>query len=99
MYCYVWEYRVRPEHVDEFHSQYGPDGPWVALFRLAPGYVSTQLLQDRDDASRFLTVDSWESAADYASFRERFGREFVELDTRFEALTESETHLGDFERR
>jgi hypothetical protein len=37
--------------------------------------------------------------ADYASFRERFGREFLELDTRFEALTESEAHLGDFERR
>ena len=86
-------------HVEDFRFQYGADGPWVAPFRRAPGYVGTQLLQDRGDSTRFLTIDSWETAAHHASFRERFGREFVEFDTRFEALTESETHLGDFETR
>jgi hypothetical protein len=36
---------------------YGADGPWVALFRQATGYIDTLLLQDRADAHRLITVD------------------------------------------
>ena len=97
MFSYIWEYRVRPECVDDFLAHYGPDGTWVALFRRATGYLSTQLLRDPSEPSRFLTIDSWETAADHAAFREQFEPEFVELDARCEALTVSETHLGDFE--
>lgn len=97
MYCYVWEYRVRSDETDAFQKQYGPEGAWVALFARAPGYVGTRLLRDRADSDRFLTIDTWETAADHSAFREQFTREFEELDRRCEALTVSEIHLGDFE--
>ena len=99
MYCYVWEYQVRSEDVELFLEQYGSDGSWVALFSRAPGYVGTQLLQDRADPGRFLTIDTWETAAAYASFRAQFHREYEQLDRRFAALTLSESHVGDFEVR
>lgn len=97
MFTYVWEYRVRPERVDDFCAHYGPDGSWVALFRRSPGYVGTRLLRDVNDSGRFLTIDNWESREDYATFRRRFESEFTELDERCEALTASEKHLGDYE--
>jgi hypothetical protein len=36
-YTYLWEFIVKPGHADEFRRQYGPSGPWIALFRRAPG--------------------------------------------------------------
>ncbi len=99
MFCYVWEYQVRHEKIDAFLTHYGPQGTWVALFSRAHGYVSTQLVQDRSDPARFLTIDRWAATADHASFRKQFEPEFAELDSRCEALTVSETHLGDFDTR
>ena len=97
MYCYVWEYRVRPGQIDAFVEHYRSDGSWVALFSRAAGYVETRLLQDRTDPARFLTIDTWDTAADHDAFRDRFAQEFEELDRRCEAFTTSETHLGNFD--
>ena len=96
-YAYVWEYRIDPRHRGEFEAAYGPEGPWVQLFRRAPGYVTTRLLHDREQADRYLTVDLWQSYAAFTRFRRDFADEFERLDGKCEAFTRSETALGTFE--
>jgi heme-degrading monooxygenase HmoA len=96
-YTYLWEFIVKPGQLDEFQRLYGPDGPWVVLFRQAPGYIESLLLRDRADPQRFITIDRWKSADAHRSFRSAFSREYAELDARCEHLTLRETSLGEFE--
>ena len=42
----LWEFRVAPGRQAEFERNYGPGGPWIPLFRRAPGYLGSELLQD-----------------------------------------------------
>jgi heme-degrading monooxygenase HmoA len=94
-FTYIWAYRVPPERVDEFRSLYGPDGPWVRLFRQAPGYLDTVLYRDRNDGARYLTIDRWESEEAFRDFRARFAEDFDRLDSDGEHLTLEETPLGE----
>jgi heme-degrading monooxygenase HmoA len=96
-YTYVWEFIVKPEHVEEFRRQYGPQGSWVALFRQAPGYVDTLLLRDRANPQRFVTIDRWQSADAQRSFRSAFAHEYTELDARCAHLAAQEVSLGAFD--
>lgn len=98
MFCYIWEFLVRAESIDDFRAAYGPEGDWVMLFRQDPQYIRTELLADREDPKRFLTIDYWTSHEACISFRERFRSEFDALDKRCEDLTTKETHLGDFQK-
>lgn len=95
-YTYVWEYRIHAHAVREFLEAYGPEGTWVQLFRKAPGYVGTRLLQDLQELDRYLTIDQWETEAAFLAFRERHAQEFEELDQRCEAFTRLEAELGRF---
>ena len=97
MYTYVWEFAVRPELDDRFCDLYGPEGAWVALFRQARGYVSTQLYRDQRDRHRYLTVDTWASREAHAAFRREFATAFAELDARGGALTAREELVGEFD--
>jgi len=93
---YLWAYEVSPEMVDDFYELYGPEGAWVALFRRAPGYLDTELIVDRNQPSRFVTIDRWESKEAFDSFRTEFGTDFDQLDRLGEELIERETMLGEF---
>jgi heme-degrading monooxygenase HmoA len=95
-YSYIWEFHVDPARREAFEQCYGPAGPWATLFRRADGYVDTVLLRDMADASRYLTIDTWQSEAAYRAFRARFSREYDELDRSCERLTSRETSLGEF---
>lgn len=95
-FVYLWVYRVSPERLDEFLELYGPEGSWAALFRQAPGYLDTQLLRDRNESSRYITIDRWESKHAFTAFRESFAREFENLDRLGGQLTDEETPLGEF---
>jgi heme-degrading monooxygenase HmoA len=96
-YTYLWEFIVKPGHADEFRRQYGPSGPWIALFRRAPGYSGTLLLRDRANPQRFITVDRWISADAHGAFLAAFSLEYAELDARCAHLTARETPLGEFD--
>ena len=98
VYCRIWEYRVRADHLAEFEAGYGADGDWAELFRRASGYLRTELFRDHDDLTRFLTIDYWESRGSYESFRSRFNADYEALDSRFEDLTTSENLVGCFSR-
>jgi heme-degrading monooxygenase HmoA len=95
-FAYVWAYRVLPDRTDEFLRLYGPEGAWVRLFRQAPGYLGTDLYSDRDDTSRYLSIDRWQSEEAFRVFRERFAEEFERLDREGDELTLEETPLGEF---
>jgi heme-degrading monooxygenase HmoA len=95
-YTYLWEFIVEPAQLEEFQRQYAPTGPWIALFRRAPGYLDTRLLRDRTDPRRFITIDRWTSAEAHRAFRSAFAREYAELDARCAHLTSRETALGEF---
>lgn len=97
MYCYVWSFLVRPEHVQDFRAAYGPEGDWARLFRRDRNYISTSLLADRSDANRFVTVDFWASHEAWAAFRKMHAAEFESLDRKFEAWTQEETQIGSFD--
>jgi quinol monooxygenase YgiN len=96
-YTCLWEFIVEPDHVEEFRQRYGPGGPWVALFRRAPGYLDTLLLRDRGDPRRFITIDRWRSAEAYDSFRSAFSAEYAALDARCAQLTAQEILRGEFD--
>lgn len=93
----VWEFRVRGERREEFERHYGPEGSWALLFRQAEGYVGTELLKDRSDALRYLTIDRWASAAAYRAFRAEFARPYATLDERCAGLTTHEAALGEYD--
>lgn len=97
VFCYIWEFDVRPEYQAEFEAAYGPAGDWARLFRRDPGYLRTDLLRNRADLTRFLTVDFWITREACEAFRARHASEFRVLDEKCERLTVSERHLGDFE--
>jgi len=96
-YAYLWEFIVNPGHLEEFERQYGPRGPWVALFRRAPGYGDTLLLRDRANPQRFITIDRWQSADAHRAFLAEFSLEYAALDARCAHLTGRETLLGEFD--
>ena len=97
-YTYIWEFLVDPVHVDDFVAAYGPNGPWVALFREHEGYVRTELHRDKENVNRFITIDYWQSRSAWRSFRELASDEFEALDARCEEFTVSEQIIGEFTR-
>jgi len=95
----VWEFEISPSRRSEFESHYGPEGSWARLFRKAPGYVSTELLNDRDQPLRYLTIDHWSAREQWLEFRRQHAEEYEALDRLCEGLTTRETPLGDYDRR
>ena len=95
-YCYVWQFEVRSEFLDEFLKAYSPGGAWTQLFKKADGYMSTELVRDLDNPNRFLTIDRWTGKTLYLAFRKKFAKEHQKLDSACERFTISETYLGEF---
>ena len=95
-YTCIWEFHVRPEHIPEFIRHYESRGTWARLFSMAEGYLGTQLLRDRQDQSRFVTLDHWASESLYREFRQRFQAGYTALDRQCEGLTLSERQVGEF---
>lgn len=96
MYATLWEFTVQAAKQAKFEARYGPDGDWARLFRRAEGYRGTELLRDRANALRYVTIDRWESHAAYEAFHARFGEEYARLDRECEGLTVREARIGEF---
>ena len=97
MYWVVWSYDVKPAQLKAFERVYGPDGDWVRLFQRAPGFAGTELRRESDRRAHYLTIDRWQTRADYQRFRDTFRMDYEVLDTRCGRLTEYEKKVGDFE--
>jgi heme-degrading monooxygenase HmoA len=95
-YIYVWDFIVSKSSVLEFEKCYGPNGKWADLFRKSAGYLKTELIRDKSDPLRYLTIDHWQSEKDHSEFLATFKAEYDELDRLFEELTVQETKIGTF---
>jgi heme-degrading monooxygenase HmoA len=96
VYVIIWEFRVKAEMIHKFISAYKPDGEWAQLFRLAEGYIGTELLFSSDDEERFITIDRWSSPTDFIRFQDRLGEQYQSLDAHLDGLTAEEVNLGSF---
>lgn len=96
-YATLWEFSVAPARRAEFEAHYGPQGTWARLFRRANGYLGSELLRDRSDPLRYLTIDRWESREAWQAFRRDHAADYERLDREFEGLTTREAPLGEYE--
>lgn len=96
MYCIIWEFDVKEGYRVEFEKVYGSNGEWSQLFKLGDGYLGTYLLRDENNPRRYVTIDRWVSSTAYEKFKQKWGKEYQELDARCEGLTESEKSIGVF---
>lgn len=92
----LWEFVVKPEALERFVQAYGPAGSWVRLFERFDGYRGTRLWRDQAAPLRFVTVDSWDSAAQRAAMLSAARDEYAQLDQELGGLTDSEQELGVF---
>jgi heme-degrading monooxygenase HmoA len=97
VYTIVWSFDVKPEQIKAFERAYGPEGDWAQLFGRAPGYVDTELRRETDRRGHYLTIDRWQTRADYNRFKEQFTNEYMTLDLRCGRMTDVEQKVGDFE--
>jgi quinol monooxygenase YgiN len=93
----LWQFETTAADSDRFVRAYGPAGPWVAFFRQAPGYLSTDLFAATAAPRQFLTLDRWESRAAYESFRRERSTEYSAIDAACEGLTTAERFLTAWE--
>ena len=92
----IWEFTVSASHQAAFETAYNSDGLWAELFGRDPAYRKTILIQDYEQARRYLTVDVWEDRESYARFKDLFAAEYRKIDEECAALTESERLIGIF---
>ena len=97
MYIILWEYYVKPGRQLEFERIYSPNGAWVGLFKTSAGYAGTEFLRDTKHPQRYLTIDRWQTKADYEAFLSQHEAEYKLLDAQCEGLTESESLIGMWE--
>jgi heme-degrading monooxygenase HmoA len=90
--------RVRPDKVAEFRTVYGSHGEWAMLFRRAPGYLGTELLESTTDPTSYVTLDRWETGAAWEAFLHAWPQEYAALDQQSESLVLEEVEVGAFGR-
>lgn len=95
MFAAIWEYTVIPGRERAFEALYGADGAWVALFAEQAGYRSTELLRG-ETPGRYLTIDRWDSAADYDAFVASAKSRYAEIDAQGDRLTQGERCIGRY---
>ena len=95
-FVYIWQYTIKPDLKAEFLAAYKSDGEWVALFSRDGNYIKTDLLHNTEKLDIYVTIDYWKTKEARDSFRERYSKEFEDLDRRCEAYTVSEVLIGDF---
>lgn len=93
----VWKFRPPGGGEDAFAEAYAADGAWAQLFRLAPGFLGTTLLKPTEAGGWWLTLDRWQSRADFAGFDHAFGEAYRALDAELEGVAGEEEFVGMFE--
>lgn len=97
MFVVLWEFDVKSECVDRFTLAYAANGEWARLFAKDGKFRETRLLQNISEPVRFLTMDIWESRADYEHFLNEHADAYRDLDAKCAAWTTAERHLNSFD--
>ena len=93
----VWKFRPPAGREEEFAHAYSGEGRWADLFAKARGYRGTSLLRPVEKGGDWLTIDRWDSRADFEAFNHNFGEDYRTLDAELEGVAGVEEFLGAFE--
>ena len=93
----IWKFRPPEDRVDEFASAYSGNGVWAELFSKAKGYLGSTLLRSDQPGGWWLTIDRWNSFADFEAFGQAHGEEYRALDAQLEGVAGEEEFVGAFE--
>ena len=93
----VWKFRPPEGRENDFHQAYCPTGNWARLFEQASGYRGTVLLRPCEAGDWWLTIDRWDSEADFEAFQRDFGVQYRGLDEELEGVAGEEVFVGAFE--
>ena len=93
MFSIEWEFLPAPGRAEEFVAAYGASGPWVTLFKRAPGYLGTQLLPIVERPGWYRTIDNWTSVDAYAAFRAEYADEYRAIDIACARFTAQERNV------
>jgi hypothetical protein len=96
MFVTLWEFEVKPGSEERFEKAYGPDGPWVQLFRRSSHFRGTQLLRDSSRPLYYFTLDFWDTEAGYREFLGANRVDYDGIDRSCEGLTLCERHIVSF---
>ena len=96
-FVYIWEYNVKKEYLNDFKHSYGPSGTWVAFFKQSEYYLKTELLIDRQNNLKFMTIDYWKSKEKYLEFIKINKSEYDEIDQECNNYTSKEVKIGEFD--
>ena len=66
-------------------------------FEQAPGYRGTRLLRPCEEGGWWLTIDRWDTEADFENFQRDFGIQYRGLDEELEGVAGEEVFVGAFE--
>jgi hypothetical protein len=58
-YVYIWKYIVKEKNVNEFTEIYSSEGKRIRLFHKSSDYIQTELLNDINNPTIFITIDYW----------------------------------------
>lgn len=92
-----YRYRVHPSQARAFEHAYGPGGPWSALFASHPGFRRTRLFKHKNEPGVYISIDSWESKADWDAFRAHTAEAYARLDRDLRLLYLEEHLIGYYE--
>lgn len=92
-----YRYRVHQAQVRAFEHAYGATGPWAKLFARHPGHKRTRLFRHKEMRGIYVTIDVWESKADYDAFRRVYAQDYALLNEHFTLLKLEERFLGFYE--
>ena len=95
MIALIWRYEVLDEARAAFEATYAPTGAWAQLFARADGFRGTELFKAEDGS--YLTLDIWNSSADFEAFLAAHRDDYEALDRSTESWTASEHRLGEYE--
>jgi heme-degrading monooxygenase HmoA len=94
----IWKFRPPPGREQEFATAYDTNGDWARLFSRAKGYRGTELLRPIEASGWWMTIDRWDSKADFKAFHDNFGEDYRTLDSELEGVAGEEEFVGAFER-
>ncbi len=93
----IWKFRPPEGYEEEFAAAYDGKGLWAGLFGKAKGFGGTTLLRPAEPDGWWLTIDRWDSIAEFEAFGHDFGDEYRALDAQLEGIAGEEEFVGAFE--
>jgi heme-degrading monooxygenase HmoA len=93
----IWKFHPPDGREQEFAAAYSGNGRWAELFAQAPGYRGTMLLRPVEAGGDWLTIDRWDSLADFEAFNRNLGDDYRTLDAELEGVAGVEEFVGAFE--